>query len=200
MTKTSKLKQVVFALLILQSLVQAQIVSILSPEKMEELLVAIDDKVFTNGARPLPLEATHCRAAFHDCAGGCDGSINTGNSENNGLTGYVRQLFRVYTDPATSLFRDTLTYADFTNLVQIRALSNAIKNGVRNSGSEYILPASLPVYTYGRPNNTEGHDSDSQEGPFPDSIANWDNPSNPNDVTTVLGSIRSSLKGRINEA
>lgn len=62
---------------------QASTKPAISPDVMDSLLRTIDTKFFT-AAQPIQIKK-FLRAAFHDCMGGCDGSINLTNTENRGL-------------------------------------------------------------------------------------------------------------------
>ncbi len=57
----------------------------ISPLEMNGILQTIDSYFF--GSKPrFDLEVRKfIRAAFHDCMGGCDGSLNTTNPANKGL-------------------------------------------------------------------------------------------------------------------
>lgn len=58
------------------------------------------------------------RAAFHDCMGGCDGSINLAKTDNRGLESFVDVVTGVYTtltNPRNAYYSyfNRLTRADF---------------------------------------------------------------------------------------
>lgn len=88
--------------------------------------------------------------------GGLDGSINLQNSDNRGLEVLVNGMNTLYKN--TSLpFSQFLTRPDFWALVMGRALGW----GIANSGN--IPPAlgpSIPVFSYGRFNNTQSPSAD----------------------------------------
>ena len=95
--------------------------------------------------------------------GGCDGSINFGNSDNAGLTVPANNIANAYaraTDTRRSgattanLFKK-LSRADFFVLTETRALGWGMKNG--NSFPSFT---NKPVFLYGRI-NASNHNADS---------------------------------------
>lgn len=68
----------------------------LSPTDVQSMLSVIDDYFFD----PSPQFPTDIRKllrmAFHDCMGGCDGSLNFNNPDNGGLPGHADTVFRAY--------------------------------------------------------------------------------------------------------
>lgn len=73
------------------------------------------------------------RAAFHDCMGGCDGSINTAKTDNRGLEAFVQVVTSAYNSAISSsnpnyLIFKRLSRADFWVLCEERALGWGIKN------------------------------------------------------------------------
>ena len=175
------------------------VVPTLDHQFLQNILDELENHMFTAANPPSAFAIRkHLRAMFHDCTQGCDGSINLGNTDNRGLESYVRRMRRLYRD--TPIFHDNLSKADFAILCGRRALAHAINDGGANSGSIPNLAQGFSVFNYGRPNTTQDWDADTNEGPFPDGIANWTNQANPADTTTILGSVQSSLKGMISEA
>lgn len=104
---------------------------------MESILTVIDSYFFTSS----PLFPTDIRKflrlTFHDCMGGCDGSINFENADNSGLAAPVNSLVNAYTRATDSIISGTttatlfkkLTRADFFVLTETRALGWGMKNG-----------------------------------------------------------------------
>jgi hypothetical protein len=63
---------------------------------MNGILETIDNYFFTYSAIfDLPIRK-FLRGAFHDCMGGCDGSLNTTNPSNNGLEALAKGISDAY--------------------------------------------------------------------------------------------------------
>ncbi len=78
MSKNNILLAPILVLLITQS------TSLITPAQMDVILTSIDSLFFVNPTKGMDIRK-FVRAAFHDCMGGCDGSINLANSANRGL-------------------------------------------------------------------------------------------------------------------
>jgi len=85
---------------------------------------------------------TMLRLTFHDCVGGCDGCVNVGDSDNNGLAALVADLETVYQDNG---FAEVLSRADMWAILGIWAVQQTIDN---NNVS--TVPDLQVDYTYGR--------------------------------------------------
>ena len=100
--------------------------------------------------------------AFHDCMGGCDGSINFANTDNAGLTDPANNIANAYaraTDSqrsgaTTAALFAKLSRADFFVLAETRALAWGMKNG-----SSFPSFTGKPVFQYGR-TSASNHNSD----------------------------------------
>lgn len=89
-----------------------------TPSEMETILKVIDTYFFL----PFPTYKIEIRkflrGAFHDCMGGCDGSINLLMTDNRGLESYTHAITAAYnasiksTNPSYSLFQ-RMSRADF---------------------------------------------------------------------------------------
>lgn len=107
----------------------------ITPLEMTSLLETIDAYFFKKPAIFNLEIRKFIRAAFHDCMGGCDGSINASNPANKGLEPFAKQIREAYdlaTNPLNTsnaaLFKK-LTRADFWALSVERALAWSIING-----------------------------------------------------------------------
>lgn len=150
----------------------------ITAEIMQQLLTVVDSYFFTNTSVPLfPVSNRKLyRLAFHDCVGGCDGSINVANAANNGLNTTVVLLNSAYTSNNTSrspnkTFINTyLSRADFFTLVELRAIGY----GIDRAGQGFAtFNNATPAFKYGRSDNSLGATSDNNEGTFPDGGASW---------------------------
>ena len=141
------------------------------------MLTYIDSIFFNPSVTNAPDLRKFLRMAFHDCMGGCDGSLNFSNPDNGGLPGHASAVVRGYQtalNPKKSSARTVelfskISRADFWVLSSTRALGWGMKAG-KSSPSYY----SGSVFLYGRI-SASTYDSDSYEGPsgFPDGIHNW---------------------------
>ena len=113
----------------------------------------------------------HLRAAFHDCTQGCDAKINLRLTENRGLEGFVKKMDEVYYESEDCLFKNTLSRPDFWVLCSRRALAWAIKKGAEANNAFPTIK--VPVFNYGRPNNSDASTFDDKDGPFPMALGNW---------------------------
>ena len=90
---------------------------------MQQLLTVLDTYFFTNTTTPISPVTNRkvYRLAFHDCMGGCDGSIASTNADNNGLAQTVGILDAAYSNarrsPNRTLIQTYLSRADFFVLV-----------------------------------------------------------------------------------
>ena len=185
------MKSALYFSLALLVVVQTQIVSYptITRSDLTNILNLIDQLIFDQANIPSGLQIRkHCRAMFHDCTQGCDGSINIGNTENRGLESYTRLMRNLYRDNA--LFNTFMSKADFAVLCGRRALAHAIKDGAANSGTIPTLPQSFVVFNYGRHNTSLNWNDDDLEGPLPDGIDNW---------PSILSGVQTSLKGLVSE-
>lgn len=149
----------------------------LSPTDIQSMITIIDGYFFNSSAQFPTDIRKFLRMAFHDCMGGCDGSLNFDNPDNGGLPGHANTVTRAYqfsinpsrSSPDVVALFSKLSRADFWVLSSTRALGWGMKNG--NSFPSYF---SGPNFLYGR-NSASTSDSDSYEGPsgFPDGIHNW---------------------------
>lgn len=95
----------------------------ITAEIMQELLTVLDTYFFTNTTTPI-MPVTNrkiYRLAFHDCMGGCDGSIASTNADNNGLAQTAGILDAAYNNairsPNKTLLNTYLSLADLFVLV-----------------------------------------------------------------------------------
>jgi hypothetical protein len=101
--------------------------------EMESMLQTIDGYFFSSSPIFDMEIRKFLRAAFHDCMGGCDGSIDTSKTNNRGLEAFVQVLTSAYNTATRSsnanyqIFR-RLSRADFWVLCEERALAWGIKN------------------------------------------------------------------------
>lgn len=75
-----------------------------------------------DGTIKLPMIPAFVRLAFHDCnsPAGCDGCLNLGIAENNGLAPAVNNLEQLYTNSSLKI-NTTLSRADFWALAGLTA-------------------------------------------------------------------------------
>jgi hypothetical protein len=107
----------------------------ITPLEMNGMLETIDSYFFSASPTFDQQIRKFLRGAFHDCMGGCDGSINVTNPSNRGLEGLAKVINNAYnlatnaknTSNAASFKK--LTRADFWALAVERALAWGIKNG-----------------------------------------------------------------------
>lgn len=103
----------------------------ITPQVMDNLLTIMDNYFFV----PTPLYSVlikkFLRTAFHDCMGGCDGSLNLFKTENRGLEGVVAKLNQSYSSksPNFTYISTYLSRADFLVLAEERALAWGMKLG-----------------------------------------------------------------------
>lgn len=121
------------------------------------------------------------RLVFHDCNGGCDGSLNLSNSDNRGLEATIFKLGSIF-NKFSLVFSPYLTQADFWALVMCRALAYGLK-----TGNSIPFSDTYPDFVYGRPTNKNAT-ADDFEGVFPDGIANW---------STITTNLKAGLNGII---
>lgn len=115
---------------------------------MDNLITIVDRYFFnTDATDPIPIKK-FLRAAFHDCMGGCDGSINLFQSENRGLEGLIGTLNKTYSAKSDnySYISTYLSRADFLVLAEQRALGLAWKAG----GQVPTFVNSTPSFIYRR--------------------------------------------------
>lgn len=140
--------------------VTASLPSSITPEVMDNILGIIDLNVIP----PLNPQAQlrirkFLRAAFHDCMGGCDGSLNLFATENRGLEGFTSFMTNFYTQgPNASYLQAYLSRADFWVLSEQRALSTSIKRGV----TPLAFRNDTPAFVYGRGDNPFGSGNDNK--------------------------------------
>ena len=135
---------------------------------MEQLVKVVDSLFYTPGSPFNGNNRKYFRFAFHDCMGGCDGSINATNPSNKGLEATALKFTAAYSNPRrspnTSFVMTYLSRADFFTLVELRALANGIKKA--NLGFATFNNAT-PAFNYGRVDNPLGPVRDDTEGTFP---------------------------------
>ena len=119
--------------------------------EMDTMLQDIDSYFFSGINSQFKMEIRKfLRAAFHDCMGGCDGSINLAKTDNRGLETFVRVVSTAYnfsikaSSPHSSIF-SRMSRVDFWVLCEQRALAWGIKNG------QQTINFSGVNYAYGRP-------------------------------------------------
>jgi len=187
------LKKITFSTLLLFLLVISQINSKLlshhtantiTPAIMDDLLTTIDNTWFNTTSSVPPIKKI-LRVAFHDCMGGCDGSLNLNNSDNRGLSSFEEYANKAYSSKGTNytLLSTYLSRSDYWVLVEDRSLAWAVKAG----NNTFTFYNSTPIFVYGRGDNPAGAAADDVEGNFPDGRANWTLPSSDkNHPTTVM--------------
>lgn len=116
------------------------------------MLVTIDSYFFSSTPK-YPIEIRKfLRAAFHDCMGGCDGSINIAKADNRGLEDYVSKMTQAFasvisskTNPSTYALFIRMSRADFWVLCEERALGWGHQKWKHNY---FHQKHSLCVWTY----------------------------------------------------
>ncbi len=76
---------IIFALTVLVLCLFKSECAYISPSQMQVILNKIDSMFFVANPTTGMDIRKFIRAAFHDCMGGCDGSLNLTNSANRGL-------------------------------------------------------------------------------------------------------------------
>jgi hypothetical protein len=140
----------------------------ITPLEMNDILAAIDAYFFNPNPTFNVEIRKFIRGAFHDCMGGCDGSINASNPANRGLENLAKSIGDAYelsTNPHnTSNYAafKKLSRADFWVLSAQRAAAWGIYKGAQ-------IPAftGKPIFYYGRVSEPSGSSTDSHEGDFP---------------------------------
>ena len=141
----------------------------ITPLEMNGILETIDSYFF----KPNPIFNVEIRkflrGAFHDCMGGCDGSINASNPANRGLENLAKSISDAYelaTNPHNSTNHAAfkkLSRADFWVLSAQRAAAWGIHNGAQAPSF-----TGKPNFYYGRVSEPSGSSTDSHEGDFPE--------------------------------
>ena len=75
---------------------EAKILNPITPQEMQTILDTVDSFFFAQNPKYKIEIAKLLRSAFHDCMGGCDGSLNLTNSANRGLEGLAEELNKAY--------------------------------------------------------------------------------------------------------
>jgi hypothetical protein len=140
--------------------------------EMHTMLQDIDSYFFIGPNPQFRMEIRKfLRAAFHDCMGGCDGSIDLTKTDNRGLEDFVKVVTQAYnysiktTSPHSSIF-SRMKRADFWVLCEQRALAWGIKN------SNVTINVSGVIYVYGRPYAAKP-DKSPNETTLPNAAGNW---------------------------
>lgn len=104
---------------------------VITPGIMDNLLAIVDSYFFVPVPRYSVLIKKFLRTAFHDCMGGCDGSLNLFKTENRGLEGVVAKLNQSYSaqSPNFTYLSTYLSRADYLVLLEQRALAWGMKLG-----------------------------------------------------------------------
>ncbi len=142
--------------------------------EMEAMLQTIDSYFFTGTPRFNMQIRKFLRAAFHDCMGGCDGSINIVNTDNRGLEDFVKKLTDAYTAAINPTNINSYKYfsrmsrADFWVLAETRALAWGIKNA--NNGT---FTTSLPPFSAGRSSPLSSSNGPNEPSIFPNAAGTW---------------------------
>jgi len=161
---------------------------------MEDLLTILDTYFFTNTSTPLftALNRKIYRLAFHDCMGGCDGSIASTNADNNGLSTVANVFSVAYSSnsatisPSKAQITGNLSRADFFALIYLRAVGYGIKRG----GGVPTFSNTTAAFKYGRGDNPNGALSDDLESTFPTGSGSW---------TANMATITAGLAGTISD-
>lgn len=125
-----------------------------TPLEMHLMLQDIDNYFFKQSPQFNMEIRKFLRAAFHDCMGGCDGSINIQKTDNRGLEPFVQVVTAAYntaiksSNPRAYLFK-RMKRSDFWVLCESRALGWGIKNsgatvdyrGVTFAAGRYAAPS-----------------------------------------------------------
>jgi hypothetical protein len=142
-----------------------------TPSDMEVMLKAIDNLFFVASPAKNIEVRKFLRAAFHDCMGGCDASINIFKTDNRGLENYVKQMTEIYetlkkpTNIYSKYFK-RFSRADFWALCESRALAWGIKRGG-------AIPTIIGApFVAGREAQTVSNTS-VNEGPLPNGAGGW---------------------------
>ena len=152
----------------------------LTHDSLDDLLSRIDADLY--GANSINLAAT-VRLAFHECALGCDGSVNLSATHNRGLENVMRRIQRTYNRGANNAtYQAALSFPDFVVLVTQRAIGK----GIQNSGVASVPFVSGPHYYYDRPAGPTWS-ADPTESAMVDGIDNWSTVQNfvQNDLSPV---------------
>jgi hypothetical protein len=125
--------------------------------EMHYMLQTIDSYFFS--VTPPPVYNVEIRKflrlVFHDCMGGCDGSIKTTNPDNKGLELSVSLVTQAYAAARSTSNTNSISYmafnrmgsrADFWVLCEERALAW----GVQRGGGTIVYSPNLPHYSAGR--------------------------------------------------
>jgi hypothetical protein len=157
---------------------------------MDSMLATLDSFFFSPTPKYNMEIRKFLRAAFHDCMGGCDGSINLTKTDNRGLEVYSSVLNRAYSfavdpvkNPTTATLFSKLSRGDFYVLSEQRALAWGIKNS--NTTPTFTTPNGF-TYCYGRV-DSDPFDADSYEGTLPGGGDAWQTALN--DVITGIPSL-----------
>lgn len=142
---------------------------------MQTILDTVDSFFFLKNPKYNIEIAKLLRSAFHDCMGGCDGSLNLTNSANRGLEGLALELNKAYSfainsqqNPSSFAIFNKLSRADFWVLVEERALAW----GIKRSGVIPKVNFNSGHFSYGRV-STEPFDLDNYEGTIPGGVDAW---------------------------
>jgi hypothetical protein len=82
-------------------------------QEMETMINTIDSYFFVAHPKFKMEIRKFLRAAFHDCMGGCDGSISLTNTDNRGLENFVKVVTEAYN---TSIEPNSPNYTIFKRL------------------------------------------------------------------------------------
>ena len=123
-----------------------------TPLEMNGMLEAIDSYFFKPNASLFDVEIRNfIRGAFHDCMGGCDGSINASNPSNRGLENLAKSIGEAY-EIATNPERST-NHASFKKLSRadfwVLSVQRAVAWGIYK-GAQVPIFTGKPVFYYGR--------------------------------------------------
>lgn len=124
MTKTKTVQSCFIFALFLVSLTSSKILNPITPQEMQTILDTVDSFFFAKNPKYNIEIAKLLRSAFHDCMGGCDGSLNLTNGANRGLEGLALELNKAYSfainsqqNPSSFAAFNKLSRADFWVLV-----------------------------------------------------------------------------------
>lgn len=162
MSKSNTVLPCLLLAFLLFSQTQAKILNPITPHEMQTILHTIDSFFFAQHPKYNVEIAKLLRSAFHDCMGGCDGSLNLTNGANRGLEGLAQELSKAYSfsinsqsNPSSYKLFNKLSRADFWVLTEERALAW----GIKRSGVTPNVNFHSGHYSYGRV-STEPFDLD----------------------------------------
>lgn len=146
----------------------------ITPLEMNGILETIDSYFFKPNSTFNVEIRKFLRGAFHDCMGGCDGSINATNPSNRGLENLAKSIgdaYKLATNP-----HNTTNYAAFQKLSRadfwVLSVQRAAAWGIYK-GAQIPDFTGKPNFYYGRVSEPSGSETDSFEGDFPGGEQNW---------------------------